>query len=107
MTRRIEVVVLTATGDEDTTEEFSLGGYAGGGVFVPSTITTLTFWAVQHLGTEDGEVRPVMASGTTTQLTVSVPAGGGYVELPYELHGAMGVRITVDTAGELVVNLKS
>lgn len=107
MTRRIEVEVLAATTNKATTAEFDLGGYAGGGIFVPSTISTLTFWAVQHQGSEDGEVRPVMASGTTTQLTVSVPAGGGYVELPYELHGAMGVRITVDTDGQLVVNRKS
>lgn len=102
--------VVTLTTDKDTSPPFSFGSHGGGGIVVPDGVSALTFWVRVRAGIGsaiDEAVYPALADGTTTQITRSIPAGGAYIQLPYELHGAQEIVITADVGAEVVIYAKS
>jgi len=87
-----------------TTEAISIGNYASGEIFIPtgSSITTLTY----HVAPISGGTFIAAYDAAAAAVTQTVVAARAY-PIPSALFGAAMIKIVVNAAGSVDVNLKS
>lgn len=85
-----------------TTPEITISGYAAGAIFIPTGITSLTYYAAYGTG---GTYVPIYDQDGTA-ITQTVVADRAYA-MPSDVFGAGQIKIVADASGDVQISLKT